>query len=281
MWRLREFREQLRKLKFFVQRIIEYIKIKLNISHMNGRKLDFLIIGVQKGGTTSLQKYLQKNSLIGMSEIKELHFFDKDKFLNKGDYASYHSYFFNRKSPVLAEATPIYSFLTRCHKLIKDYNPDIKLILVLRDPVKRAYSQYNMALQKGKESLSFSEAVRAEMAQEPFPNQERIKSYVSRGFYFQQISKLLEVFESKQLIVLFSDDLMNNHRMVLSELNDFLGIPTFDYGDSLVAHKRIYQDKMDSKTESLLYSLYKQDIEQLERLMRKDLSSWKKYDLKG
>src|SRR5699024_1882343 len=102
---------------------------------------------------------------ISMAVRKEVHFFDKKKSINKFELWKYHTFFeFWRRKKLYGEVTPCYMPCLDAIKLIVNYNPDIKLIVSLRDPVERAYSAWNMEKQRGRESRSFSEVVKDEIS---------------------------------------------------------------------------------------------------------------------
>ena len=101
------------------------------------KKIDFIIIGTQKGGTSALDHYLRQHPEIGMGKKKEIHFFDDEKIFSKTDinYNKYHDYFdFSIEKKVYGEATPIYIYWDQSCKRIWKYNKDIKLIAILRNP---------------------------------------------------------------------------------------------------------------------------------------------------
>src|ERR1035437_6839293 len=110
-------------------------------------KVNFVIGGTQKGGTTALDVFLRQHPEICMAETcKEVHFFDQKKnFAGQPDYKHYHAFF--RPEPphqVVGDATPIYMYGEAAPIRIKSYNPKMKWILALRNPVERAFSAWNM-----------------------------------------------------------------------------------------------------------------------------------------
>src|SRR5207248_7427804 len=131
---------------------------------------DFLIIGTQRGGTTSLYRYLKAHPCIGATSNKDLHFFDRR--FHKG-LSWYRSHFptklekayaeqLRRLTLVTGEASPSYLFHPHAPKRVAQVLPHVKLIVLLRNPVSRAYSQYHHAVELGFETLSFAEAIEAE-----------------------------------------------------------------------------------------------------------------------
>lgn len=115
-------------------------------------KVSFVIGGAQKSGTTALYKYLAKHPDIHLSARKEPHFFDQEDpaFFLSPDYSVYHK-FFDPEGPhqLLGEATPIYMYWYEAPRRIWQYNPQMKWIIVLRNPVERAFSHWNMVRNKG------------------------------------------------------------------------------------------------------------------------------------
>ncbi len=107
-------------------------------------RVDFLIAGVQKGGTFSLYRLLERHPEISLSKAKEVHFFDNGEIdWSSPRYGPYHRNFPRwREGQVRGEATPIYIYWPEALERIRTYNPDIKLILLLRDPIERTYSAW-------------------------------------------------------------------------------------------------------------------------------------------
>lgn len=109
-------------------------------------RVSFLIAGVQKGGTTALFRYLEALGPVAMAPVKETHFFDDEKSVDWAapDYAAYHAQFPAFDGRPRGEATPIYIYWPHSLARIARYNPAMKLILLFRDPVERAWSQWNL-----------------------------------------------------------------------------------------------------------------------------------------
>src|SRR5256885_16741616 len=127
--------------------------------------VNFVIGGTQKGGTSALDSFLRQHPEICMPETrKELHYFDREKnFAKRPDHKKYHANF--RPSPgqrVIGEATPIYMYWNAAPSRIHAYNPEMKWILTLRNPVERAFSAWNMERNRGADPLPFSEAIEKE-----------------------------------------------------------------------------------------------------------------------
>lgn len=243
-------------------------------------KIDFIICGSQKSGTTALYYYLKQHPQICVPEQKELHYFDNENnFSNafKNNYEEYHSKFVaSEQSIIFGEATPIYMYWYDSPRRIWEYNSDIKLIVSLRDPIKRAYSHWNMEYKRGKEFLSFSEAIKLERerCRAALPLQHRVFSYVDRGLYSHQLQRLLHFFPREQILFIKYEDFLINQTKTLYEIIDFLGIDKFDVVQELKANVSEYDVGISGEEKAYLKDVFLQDVKVVEGLIDKDLSDW-------
>lgn len=141
-----------------------------------------------------------------------------------------------RTTPAVGEASATYLFHPLAHRWGHAFNPEMKLIVVLRDPVDRAYSHYQMEYRWGRETLPFEEALLREerelgpeiarIAADPLTTSPRLLtcSYVARGRYAEQIERWLEVFPRTQLFVVTSEELLADPATVVTRIAAFLGI---------------------------------------------------------
>lgn len=254
--------------------------IKNVFSNQSERKVDFIICGTQKGGTTALDAYLRENPLICMAEEKEVHFFDNEEnFKQKVDYSKYLS-LFNPTSThqLLGEATPVYMYWYSAPRRIWEYNPDIKLIVLLRNPIDRAYSHWNMMKSLGHEKLGFWEAINKERerCREALPYQHRRYSYTDRGFYVEQLRRLWTYFPKDQVLVLKSDYLKCQPQEAMSDVYSFLGIESNTGVSFKNVHSRMYDSTMKKNEKDYLKFIYEFEIRELEREMDWDCSDWLK-----
>ena len=216
-------------------------------------RVDFLIAGAQKGGTTALHDYLAETGEIAWGEVKELHFFDDEsQNWSAPHYAAYHARFPDADGRPCGEATPIYGYWPNCLERIAAYNPAIKLIFVLRDPVQRAWSHWRMEYARGVETQPFAWCIR-EGRQRLFNADpwgfHREYSYVERGFYGEQMERVFALFPRDQVLVLRSDTLRTEPGAALAKVRELLGLPQgaaptprtihagreMDYGSELTA----------------------------------------------
>jgi hypothetical protein len=231
-------------------------------------EVSFLVAGVQKGGTTALFTHLVHDlPSVQMAPEKEVHFFDDETRVDWSapDYGRLHDAFPAKDGRPRGEVTPIYVYWPESLERIARYNPAMKLVLLFRDPVRRAWSHWRMEYARGWESEPFAWCIRegrARVDSAEAPGFHRVFSYVERGFYAQQLERLLTLFPREQLLLLTSDELKADPGGVLGRIAAFLGAEPpagpvaprrelearpIDYGQAItaddVAHLRgIYAD---------------------------------------
>lgn len=245
-------------------------------------KLDFIICGTQKSATTYLSRILSLQPQIQLSKKKELHFFDKEhNFPVLDKYESYHSHFDFSTTCVRGEATPIYMYWKPCMEHIYQYNPNTKIIVSLRDPVKRAYSQWNMTIKKSKEELGFEEAVAKES--ERLNNEEnaqhRVYSYVDRSKYAEQLAHIFNFFPHEQVFIVDFDELVSDPQKTVQLLCNFFEVEYFDRAiENVNTFSSGYSNQCSLETRGRIISTLLADIKRLEKIWNKDLSHWLKID---
>lgn len=185
----------------------------------------FLIIGAQKSGTTSLHAYLRQHPRVSLAERKELHYFDRER--DYPDHDWYRAQFTpTDNTPQSGEATPIYCFWQGAIERIHQFNPAMKLVLILRNPIDRAISQYWMEFNRGDEFLPITDAFRFEEQRLKWgcSFHERHHTYLARGHYARQIDNILTYFPREQLLILRLEDVVANAQPHLKRLSQFLGV---------------------------------------------------------
>lgn len=244
------------------------------------RRIDFLIMGFQKSGTTALTYFLMQHPDIFIPSDKEIHFFDNDDFFETaGGLVDYHEYHQNfepaSESKLRGEATPIYAYWKPSAPRIRQYNPHIKMIFLLRNPIDRAYSHYMLQRAMRREHLSFSWALRLErlLRLRDFPRQSRERSYVDRGFYTRQIRRLLRYFSRSQMLFIKTDDLRNDHSRTLDRVFDFLGVRRIASIEPANINANEYAP-MSARDRAYLARRFRNEIRQLEEFLGWDCSDW-------
>ena len=208
---------------------------------------------------------------------KELHFFDKEEnFAGKPNYKKYHAHFEPRSQRVIGEATPIYMYWNAAPSRIWQYNPAMKWILVLRNPVERAFSAWNMETKRGAEHLSFEKAVEqeSERCREALPLQHRVYSYIGRGFYASQLRRLFNIFGAGNCLILLTEQLRTDHGPTLRSVFDFLGVDNSVVPQEASVFEHDYDETMNSELRSRLIDIFYFDIKELEHMLKRDLSAW-------
>ncbi len=240
---------------------------------------DFIIVGTKRGGTTSLW-----NNLLQHPEILGLYPQNRgrkstDYFFNEG-YASqrwYRSHFPSKPrvsrrarqglKSVSGEASPYYMYGPHCLARIAREFPDTKIIILLRDPVERAYSHFQERRAQGVELLDFEAALAAEESRLA-PDDERwltdpgyysenhdFMSYRSRGVYLPQVRRALEVFPADQVLIGRAEDFYTDYQAAFDEVTNFLGIRNWKLSRA-EHHNRIPRSPMLEETRAELQSFY-------------------------
>ncbi|ARR52696.1 sulfotransferase [Rhizorhabdus wittichii DC-6] len=247
------------------------------------RKVDFLVAGVQKGGTSALFDYLRELPDIQMPAVKEAHFFDEEQAVDwsNPDYSAYHA-LFAADDRLRGEATPIYLYWPNALERIARYHPAIKIILLFRDPVERAWSHWKMEYAKRKESEPFAWCIREGRARvaagDPTaPGHHRVFSYVERGFYGAQVERLFALFPREQCLLLRSEDLQHDPESTLNTVCRFLGVepPASTTPRTVHAAREIaYPSQLEAKDRALLVELYHNDLARFETLSGLPAAAW-------
>src|SRR4030095_13354334 len=191
-------------------------------------KLDFILAGAQKSGTTALHYFLQKHPKITMGDQQEIHFFDNDAmFVSSVDYEQLHKHYpWVASSTIAGDCTPSYIYHQPASERIWNYNPKIKLLILLRNPVERAFAHWNMQRFKGREPLDFFDAVREEktrIACAP-PDEARRFAYVDRGFSAQQLERLFQFYPREQVKIVKFEEFRKKQRETLASIFSFLAL---------------------------------------------------------
>ena len=199
---------------------------------------DFLVIGAMRSGTTSLHQNLVRHPQIHPAIKKEVHYFD----LNYGRGLRWYRAHFPRTSELRAstqrtitgETSPYYLFHPLAAARAAKVVPQARLVVILRDPVERAYSHYWHGIQNGYEQLGFAEAIAAESQRLDRQHQllqdgkvsrpHQLYSYLARGQYFEQIQSWLAHFSRDQMLILDHESYFDPEFARTKTLCEFLGI---------------------------------------------------------
>ncbi|MFD4854754.1 sulfotransferase domain-containing protein [Bacillus mycoides] len=241
--------------------------MNLNSSITNKSIPHFLIIGAQKCGTTSLYNYLIQHPQVHAASHKELHFFDI--YFKKGMEWYYKQFpLIKLDEPVITgEASPYYIFHPHAPKRIASILPNVKLIILLRNPVDRAYSHYYHQVRMQTENLSFKQAIYEENNRlKPelikMVNDEnyysipyQYYSYLARGRYIEQLQNWMNLFPKKQFLILKSEDFFSDPNFIFQTVLDFLGISPYQLKEYKKENTNNYPI-LDINTKNELYNYY-------------------------
>jgi len=236
----------------------------------------FMIVGVQKAGTSALFAMLAKHPGILAPTVKEMHFFDRPERYLMG-IKSYLSGFPRRPlrgTPLTFEATPSYVFVDEALGRVHKHFPFMKLVIVLRDPVHRAYSAWNMFRQINvdengvdlRDGRSFADAVEEELSGIEVASAHQ---YLARGDYAPQISRAFDIFGRDKVLLVAYPRLKHDPRAVVNDICEFVGIhamPTeVDLG--IKSNVRPYSSRIDQRLYEHLREYYSPRLEALWELI--------------
>ena len=311
---------------------------------MDTHKPNFFIIGAAKAGTTSLYEYLKQHPDIYFSPVKEPNYFStdiqvahfsntykKNTFLDTEKYFSkknleplqltfvripehYQRLFENVSSEkALGEASTSYLYSSVAAENIKSYNSQAKILVILRNPIERAISHYQMALRYGHTRQSFRQAIETDMNKSP-KGWGISELYIELGLYYQQLKRYFDLFPAENIKVLLLDDFKEDPQRTVKACQRFLGvkeitpsaneiynqaqIPRFKFFNKLITEsgiknllKKLLPGKVQEKLKDQLFSegekldiskedieflktIYREDIEKTSKLINRDLSAW-------
>ncbi len=235
----------------------------------------FLILGEQKAGTSALFSMLAQNRGVLAPAEKELHFFDDDAAYAEG-LAAYWKRFplvpLRERDKVTFEATPCYLFFPQVPGRVHQALPAAKFVVVLRDPVKRAYSAWNMRRQfkdhpryrHRYEPRSFAQAVADELRNGPLSTP--LTDYLARGDHAAQLERWFAHFPRERFLVLNYRDLKADARGTADRVCTFMGLPPMRGDEPALRgryNERPYAEPMD---EALKEELYRHFVPHQQRL---------------
>ncbi|MCY2687800.1 sulfotransferase family protein [Salinimicrobium sp. TH3] len=303
-------------------------------------RLDFVCIGAQKAGTTTLHDIIKDHPDIYLPETKEAHFFDVNEKFQKGldfFFKNYYKDYVGEK--IVGNINPNLQVETRSiDRLIQSFGKDLKFIFILRDPVKRAYSHYLMSHRRCLENKSFIEALEIEEfrianpkrhfdyeSNEPGHFEKNNFGYISRSIYSKTLKHLDNKVPNNNIKLIFFEDLIKNTETEIENIFQFLNVShteNLDFGTlsnsatgiknrkleeilskpGRVKHylkrsevlskisrpilsklRQINRKELDPKSKILsntdaIYAyenFFKEEIDKLEKLTKRDLSHWR------
>jgi hypothetical protein len=240
---------------------------------------NFLILGAQKAGTTALYAYLRWHPQVTGPSFKEVSFFDRH--YHRGE-RWYRAHFPARRRTAIGEASPSYLFHPLAPERVAALLPGVRLLALLRNPVDRAFSQYQHEVALGREPLSFEEAIAAEderlrgevehMLTDPayFSHAWWNYTYVARGRYAEQLERWYAAFPRERLLVVLTEDLAAETGATYRRVLEFLGLEPRE----LPSYPRIFEreyEQMGRETRAQLERSFAEPNGRLATLLGRDL----------
>lgn len=227
-----------------------------------------VIVGAQKAGTTQLYAYMVKHPRCYGAAEKEVDYFSKHP---KRPVAWYRSRFpwrrrVLRRQGHVIEASPSYLPTPSALRKMQTVLPNARIIVILRDPVSRAFSHYQHKKTRHLESRSFAEAVEAEIRTNAFPAQwgvalhegaQPMLGYVARGYYALQLEMLNKMYRRNRILVLDSASLFADTAATCNRVFDYMGLEDFDVEPGKVYNRGYYQEKIDPHVAERLREHYR------------------------
>ena len=246
-----------------------------------GNLPDFLIIGAQKSGTSTLSYNLNLHPEIIRSRKKELHYFDR--MIDQGHSLEWYKQHFKSeegKKVLFFEATPSYLPQLDIPSKVAKVMPDIKLIVILRNPVNRALSAYNMNLKNKSQvkTLSFREVIKTNIRryhkalsiESIYSTKPRLfRNLVGRGLYAEQLKNWHKFFNKEQFLIIGFNDLVDKPEEVFNQIYNFLGVSELDF-DALgyvPRNKGEYQISISNSEREMLREFYEKPNKELVDLL--------------
>lgn len=243
------------RLKYYYRRLTSPLR----------RLPDFIIIGAQKSGTSSLYYYLSQHPSLTLSVTKEVHYYNY--YRRQGKNLSWYKSFFPLKiksvNKKTGEASPYYLFDEGAAEQIKRDIPNVKLIALLRNPIDRAYSAYNMNVTRGNRQIprTFEQAIANQNL-----SMEASEVYLLRGNYAEHIKKWLKHFRREQFLFIKSEEFFNDPRSTLQKVYNFLEIDE-NYPDNLSAQEIGAYSELSTQTRARLENYYARPNRELAELL--------------
>lgn len=240
---------------------------------------NFIVVGANKGGTTSIYHYLKQHPQVYLSPVKEPHFFSSDidinlfknefaqnklqdieKYVNGDMKQEYHAAFIRDEEQykklfkqvadqkAIGELSTSYLYSRTAAAEIKKLIPECKIIICLRNPIERAFSHYRMNLWTGNSNeFDFAKALQDDYNHIP-KVWGNAHLYTEIGMYYEQVKRYLDLFGSEQVKIIFTEDMKKNAAGVIKELYEFLGVDSDFTPDTSTQYNEVFTPKFKNLT---------------------------------
>ena len=275
-------------------RIIYYQLIQRHIFAITGfiRVIpDFLVIGAKRCGTTSLYQHLPEHPCISKSPYDNMGFFNDNFHLGVNWYKSFFPTTFTRKKIkskfgnfLAFDVTTKYMEEESTANNVYQTKPNMKIIIILRNPVDRAYSQYHLSVRQTAERRSFEDVVEENMNRLNKESHEHYKikpkfsakedNYLKKGLYALQLRYWLKIFPRENILIVSTEEFESNQQIIYNKIFEFLNISKFEVKNTKKMEKGNYPP-MKSETRNLLLDYFRSHNHELFELINMEFD-WDK-----
>ena len=240
---------------------------------------DFIIVGTVRSGSTSLYYNICEHPSVLPASYDEIGYFDSNYHLGINWYRSMFPTSKEMQDirketgfAITGEDTPFYFWKKEAAKRIIEMNKNLKIIGIFRNPIDRAYSNFNLGVRAGTEKLTFEEAIDEEidfLDKHPFRESvDRKRSYLSKSLYDLQIETWFELFSREQIHLLSTEEMKKNPENTLQQVFKFLEIPNYIIKNPQ-KQKAVNYTKMDDQTRQKLLNFFKNHNESFFNIIQK------------
>jgi len=239
-------------------------------------RVEFVVAGVQKAGTTAIHDFLAQSPQIALLRDQALHFFDKEEnFRSEPDY----DILLGNFNPgwrwhVAGEVTADYLYYPNALERIAAYNGKMKVVISLRNPTERAFSQWNMRREKNQEPLEFIDALKKDREIGLLKN-PRGNAYIARSLYLPQLEKLFALFPRDQVFVLKYETFRADPFSIVDQIFDFIGVERKAGLRNKQRNVGSYSRKLTPEEREFASGIFADDIAKVENLLGWDCSDWR------
>ena len=246
------------------------------------QRVDFVVAGVQKAGTTAIHDFLAQHPQIALLRDQALHFFDKEENFSSSrtgpfepDYSILHGNFDpGWRWRVAGEVTADYVYYPRALDRIARYNSEMKVIISLRNPTERAFSQWNMRREKNQEPLEFLDALKRDQ-EIGLSKNPRGNAYIARSLYSPQLEKVFALFPREQVLLLKYEDFRTDPFPIVNEIFDFLGVDRRTQLKNKQRNVGSYSRKLTAAEREQATQIFGEDIARIEKMLGWNCSDWR------
>jgi len=252
---------------------------------------DFLIIGAQKCGTTSLYSHLCEHPSVGAAFEKEVRYFNNHYEMGVNWYRAHFPLKMTKKlsrlrdgfNLISGEGEPSYLPNPVAPQRVFDLVPEVKLIVMLRNPVDRAYSHYQHRFRRGREHLSFKEVIEDDKKRLkdgwdniPMGDKKRLGnlhySYLPRGLYVDQLRTWMAVFPKGQFLIIRAEDFFSDSQMVFNDVLSFLELPDHRLEQKKKHNVGVYSERLPDDLRKDLTDYFRPHNARLYEYLARDFS---------